>query len=299
MSKSANNSILFNPGVARVARAQFPNDVLTDDILAQMEGGKRRMADGRISFDDTPFNLALVKQTYPDIQIELPSKLIYPPLVKTTETEYPYTLVNKPAPFKTQIECLQKCKDFPAFLVAHDPGTGKTRIGIDKAGRHFARGEITGVLIITLKGIHRQWISQIPIYLGLSHGKQIAYQAFAWDGKKDPFTHAYRQGTMDWFAVTFGALGSNDGINAINNFTERHKHKLMIIVDESHCIKSFNSQRTEACYNLSFRACVRLALSGTPITKSIEDEWCQSLFLDERIFGYRYQSSFRAAYCEV
>jgi SNF2 family DNA or RNA helicase len=52
-----------------------------------------------------------------------------------------------------------------------------------------------------------------------------------------------------------------------------------VILDESHRIKERGSQQTQAALSLAANATYRLALTGTPVTKSPEDIWTQMHFI--------------------
>ena len=67
----------------------------------------------------------------------------------------------------------------------------------------------------------------------------------------------------------------------------------MIVVDESQQIKSGTAQRTKAAWSLGEMATYRRILSGTPIAKNVADLFSQFKFLDDRILGHKYFTSFR------
>lgn len=52
-----------------------------------------------------------------------------------------------------------------------------------------------------------------------------------------------------------------------------------LVLDESHRIKERSSQQTQAALSLATQARYRLALTGTPVTKSPEDIWTQLHFI--------------------
>lgn len=71
----------------------------------------------------------------------------------------------------------------------------------------------------------------------------------------------------------------------------------MMVVDESHNIKSWGADRTKAAIKLGHFATYRRIATGTPIAKNIIDSWTQFMFLDRKILGHDYLTSFRARYC--
>lgn len=62
----------------------------------------------------------------------------------------------------------------------------------------------------------------------------------------------------------------------------------IVILDEIHRIKGYNSKISRFAEKLGRRAIYRMGLTGTPMPHSPLDLWSQYRFLDVRIFGYRY-----------
>lgn len=56
-----------------------------------------------------------------------------------------------------------------------------------------------------------------------------------------------------------------------------------VILDESTLIKNPSSKRSKAIHKVGYKARFRLALSGTPITNSVEDIWSQMHFVDQSL----------------
>ena len=287
----------------RVARVRFNAPASqVDDILSQIEGGKRRMSDGRISIDDSPSNLELIRQHFPQAEVERTS-LGYPPIKRWSSDPLPqFTYSPRTRSMAHQKACQAIMLDRPCFLISMEQGLGKTKTAIDKMARHFTRQEISGVAIITFKGVHYQWAAdEIPKHLGFrldgNRRIPIRHVASAWDGKYE-FNHPKSLNVLEFLCLTFSSVITNKGVDTIEAFMERHAGHFGCIVDESQAIKTAASQRTEACIEIGRRASVRLALSGTPISKSVEDAWSQTMFLDEAIFGHRYVSTFRTTFRE-
>jgi hypothetical protein len=60
---------------------------------------------------------------------------------------------------------------------------------------------------------------------------------------------------------------------------------VLVICDESHCIKTRGAARSRTVRHLGRFAKYRLALSGTPIANGLQDAWAQYDFIDPEIFG--------------
>ncbi len=281
-----------------------PFGPIADMALTQMEGFKKRLKSGKLMFWPSMHNLAIMNNSLPNSRIDLPQK-------RATEETKDVRLgkyLSRPDP-----PAMTHQKDGFIDAVKHEhhalfmeQGTGKSRTAIDIAGWRFARGEITGVLIVTFKGLHEQWTAQqIPTHLGnIQIGdniRAIPYATAAWVGKPVEWA-AKHAGRLEFFATTFSAVTARSGDNlgeiTAHDFADRHRGKLLMIVDESQAIKQYDTERTESCIRLGDKARFKLVLSGTPIAKSIEDEWSQLSFLSKDIFGYQYVSTFRAEYAD-
>jgi hypothetical protein len=69
------------------------------------------------------------------------------------------------------------------------------------------------------------------------------------------------------------------------------------LVHNSHDFKTQSSDRTRSLYELGELASYRRIATGTPITKNIVDAWAQFNFLDWRILGHKYLTSFMVRHC--
>jgi len=69
-----------------------------------------------------------------------------------------------------------------------------------------------------------------------------------------------------------------------------------MVVDESHCIKGHDSQRTEVALELSNKAARRIAMSGTPSMGDPRDLWPQMRFLSPALMPEEFWQ-FKKKYC--
>ena len=180
-----------------------------------------------------------------------------------------------------------------AFALFMDKGTGKTKTAIDKAGELFISGEITGVLVVSLKSLHRQWsVVQIPKHLGCE------FVADYWQNKPMSEAIMHPSNKLAWLSTYIQALLVDRHFEMCCRFIEQHNGKVLMIVDESsHSIKNRSSQQSQRASQLGQRCKYRAILSGDPRPKSPLDIWSQFMFLDERIIGFRYKTAFMNRYC--
>jgi len=197
-----------------------------------------------------------------------------------------------PAPKLKLLPRTPDCVPAKVFAIFGDMGTGKTRILIDMAATLWCAGEIDAMLVISPKGVHEQWVSeQLPIHMSES----VAWFAQAIDNKRK---------ILDWPAEKLAIISVNidyprtkNGFENCEQFIKRFNGRVMIVVDESHKIKTFTALRTEAIIALGRLCKFRRIATGTPISKNLVDAFSQFYFLDPRIFGQNYLATFRSEYC--
>lgn len=193
--------------------------------------------------------------------------------------------------FNHQKAALSISADRSSFAYLLEMGLGKTAIAIANAGYLYLKKEISAVLVIAPKGVHRQWTdSEIPLHID----KRIKFKTFTWGDKFDKISNG---GSLIFLSMNVDAIRTPRGFEVAHQFLETYKNKALMIVDESHLIKNGSTDRTRAAWKLGKLAKYRRILTGTPIAKSIIDAWSQFMFLDDRILGHKYMTSFRARYC--
>jgi len=260
-------------------------------ILPRLEGRRSWLKSGGLSFEATAHNLEIFTGQYPEANIGIQTE----PAVEWGE-DVPATLAPyspKTQPYDHQAEALAKMRGVPAFALFMEQGTGKTKVAIDRAGELWASGKITGVLVVSRKGVHRQWIeSEVPTHFGGNVNGEF------WPLKSLP--DSLRPGAdLKWFSINFDGVKTPKGKAAAMEFLQWHHGKVMIVADETQEIKNARSARHTAMEELK-RASgspYRLALTGTPIAKDLTDEWAQLKWLNEDIIGVRYITAFRNEYC--
>ena len=97
--------------------------------------------------------------------------------------------------------------------------------------------------------------------------------------------------------MNIDAIRTKKGFDTAMAFLKEHAGKNMMVIDESHNIKSGTAERTKAAWKLGDVSTYKRILTGTPISKNASDMWSQFKFLDDRIFGHKYFISFRNHFC--
>lgn len=214
----------------------------------------------------------------------------------------------KVAPLPFQLEIFAAARHMPVFALAPvATGTGKTKLGLDIAADKFMRGEIDCVAIIAPNGVQRQWINRaLPEHMTSA----VRVYAAVWKaGLKKPLPvevttpampnipREYRALRIAAFNVEAFSTESGKAFMAARAFMA--SGRCMLIMDESSRIKSFKAIRTKTIDKLRQYSAVRCTMSGTPITRGLEDLWSQYQFLDPTIIGMASFWAFRGRYCTL
>jgi superfamily II DNA or RNA helicase len=176
-------------------------------------------------------------------------------------------------------------------------GTGKTKMALDIAADKYLRDEIDGMVVIAPNGVHLQWVNvAIPEHLSDS----VPRVAAAWNGRKVPDNVMRAAGGRRYlrvFAINVDAFSraQSEGVKATRKLLQ--SGRFMFIIDESTRVKNAKAERTKTILRLREWAAVRMILTGTPVTKGLEDFFTQYQFLDPNIIGLTNFYAFRNRYC--
>lgn len=194
---------------------------------------------------------------------------------------------------KHQRDTLSLSWNREAYAHFHEMGLGKTAINIAEAGILNFKKRVSGFLVLSPKGVHRQWIEeQVPRHIS----DQITWSGIIWNGKMPEPKEMNKKGLVI-FSMNIDAIRTEKGFAAAEAFLLLHRGRSLMTIDESDAIKAWNAQRTKAAWELGELATFRRIMTGTPISKNIIDAWSQFKFLDIRILGHKYMTSFRSQYC--
>lgn len=265
----------------------------------------------------TPANLLYVFEKYKEAIWNDPLQLLMTArahrfvdtLHRTEPTDYDTYWPFKVKPKDYQLKVFAVARTLPYIALAPvAPGTGKTKMALDIAADKFMRGEIDCVAVVAApRGVHRQWVKRaIP-----EHGTDaIKWSAAFWKPTaKTPDAIMKPNGRRRLRVLTFNveafSTSSGKAANALAAFMA--SGRCLLIEDESSRIKTPNAKRTLAFIGETKRgkrikglaeyAVSRMILTGTPITKGLEDLWAQYEFLDPGIIGMSNYYAFRARYC--
>ena len=260
-------------------------------LVPRLEGRRKWLKGGGLSLEATQHNIDILKSGVADLEI---SRVDQPDWLEDSDlsssvVKAPYKQKTKPYPHQIRaLAAAEKQKHFALFM---EQGTGKTKVAIDRAGGLWCNNQITGVLVVAPKGVHRQWVdSQLPAHCGTE------YTAHHWPLKELP-DDLVPGDDLKWLTINVDGMKTPKGKAMCLSFINHHQGRVLMIVDESHLIKNSQSQRWKAANALGRCCSNRMILTGTPIAKDLTEEWAQLKWLDENILGIRYMNAFRNEYC--
>lgn len=186
--------------------------------------------------------------------------------------------------FAHQTAIYEIAKDRRYYALLMEQGTGKTRIAIKLAEHHFAKGRIQACMVITTKGLVRNWSDiELPLHASTPYYYQV------WPNKV--VHHTYEDKLYYWF-VNIDALLTDGYAKRIKEFMEIYPN-FMCIIDESTVIKTPSAKRTRRAWRVGQLATTRLIMTGLPTPHSPLDLYAQCKFLDPRALGFKDFNEFK------
>ena len=282
------------------ARATGQLDTMSIRVISALSGRKVWASSKSVSFESSAGNLRTIRETLKD-RVEWVDKSGELALIDEMETfaRQDQKAEKAKSKWKPKMKLRahqQKCIDISwkrkAYAVLFDMGLGKTALLIANCGMLFAEGEIDGVLVLAPKGVDRQWHEE---EIKKHADPAFKVNSFMWNGKAFDKSKI-KKGQLNFYLMNIDAIRGKGGAAAAD-FAKSMNGRCMMIIDESHAIKGHGTQRTKAAIELGKLFSHRRIATGTPLSKNVMDFFSQFKFLDERILGQRYASSYRSRYC--
>jgi SNF2 family DNA or RNA helicase len=257
--------------------------------------GRKTFKGEHLSFEATGSNLEKWKERFPNSKIIDESSLSV-----FEEQDRPNDrpeFVFKTKPYAHQVRAFEKLKDLTNASLLMQMGTGKSKSLSDLIGYKWSKGQIDAAIILSPKGVHNQWVEeQLPTHMA------VPYVGWAWEkGKKAEAELATVRQSSDLQVLTFNidAIKTDSAFNLIVQFIRQHNGRVFMAIDEAHLCKNPSALRTKKAYQLGSMCDFRAILTGSPIVKNIADIFGEYRFLDGRIIGAKYFTTFRNEYCET
>jgi len=198
-------------------------------------------------------------------------------------------------PYDHQREWFGIIKDMPYFSLEWEMGLGKSKTILDVCQWAYSKGELDGLLVVTLKDVHRKWVEkEVPTHLP----KGMADAAFWNTGRVDAGmwtgpnarnrTSIVESDKFSVATINFESVHRAKGLKFCERFLR--SRNAAIVVDESQYMKTPSAAVTKALLNkLKKLAKRRFITTGTMSTGSTLDPWAQYSFLDSNIVAPYYK----------
>jgi SNF2 family DNA or RNA helicase len=197
----------------------------------------------------------------------------------------------KTQPYRHQLEALVSSAKLPAFALFMEMGTGKSWIAIQNIAYLWTKRLISQAVVVAPNGVHVQWArEQIPEHMPLS----VPYKTYVW---KQRFEAAIDQHDPSMLQILCCNVEAFSTVRSAERLAAHIREDSILVVDESSRIKSPDARRTQLLTQIAHQVKFRRILTGTPITRQLDDLWAQFYFLDPKILGLQSQHAFRAHYC--
>lgn len=170
--------------------------------------------------------------------------------------------------FAYQLEATEYVRSLPYSAIFFEQGLGKTKIAIDLTIDWLSDSTVDSVIIVTKKGLVKNWIDEFEIHSFLrprviSSDRASNHRAFF--------------STSRVYIANFEAIALEE--DRIIIFS--HQRRLAIILDESQKIKNADSKLTKSFFRLSPCFLKKVIMTGTPMANRPFDIWSQIYFLDQ------------------
>jgi SNF2 family DNA or RNA helicase len=195
-----------------------------------------------------------------------------------------YTYKTKP--YSHQKKALKKIFDLDGEAgLFMEMGTGKTKVAIDWASICFYNYDLRRVLVVAPLSVLGVWKREIRKHSPVPSRVAILTGNTARKVKVLQYLRKHKNTRgIDWVIINYESIWRESGRTSVEAQIKLWKPNL-VIADESHRIKSASSRQSRSMARIGSSSPMRLALTGTPITKSPLDLFGQFRFLNSSIFG--------------
>lgn len=211
-----------------------------------------------------------------------------------TLESFPY----KTKPYKHQDDGLKETAERECVALLMEMGTGKSKVSMDTAAYLWAKGKIEVMLVVAPSGVNEKWII-----------KEVEDHLPDWVPRKAAFTNTTTLlATLDKLfdepdfegliilSVNTELFSSSKQLDLLNKTLAGYD--VLVVVDESTRFKNTDSNRWESLRDVTLNARYVRLLTGSPVTRHVDDLYGQFKLMMENIAGERTLTGFRARFCE-
>lgn len=286
----------------------------TFTILKEIPG-RKRWQDRNCIFQPSGINLVYIMENFPDAkwigeakqtrdayillkqeednQIENKLALVVPKSKKKDGYVY------ETNPLDHQRRSFLLARDQKVWAHLHDQGTGKTKIAIDTTAYLYEKGEIDTLIVVAKNGVHVNWVlREIPKHLP-RRIKPSFCDYYSTDNPPSRYREQLKVAqtpSKKLRIITFNVegFGSEKACELIEAFL--FSGTAIFIVDDG-SIGNYAAKRVKYLISIREQAEYRRFMTGTPITKGVENLYSQFNFLDPLILGHGTWTSFKNEFC--
>lgn len=207
----------------------------------------------------------------------------------------------KTKPYDHQRKAFLLSRDRDAFALLMEQRTGKTKVIIDNAAYLWKLGKVHTLIIVTVNGVHRNWVdNEIPKHMpDWCPYKAYFHRSAHTKAQKNLFEEILSPSkNLKIFSFYFEAFSAGS-ITEMFQAVLGSGSGVMLAIDESTRIKTRTSTRSKFLIKHGAKADYRRILTGSPIVKDPTDVFAQFLFLDPDILGYDTLTTFKQHFCIV
>jgi Mesyanzhinovviridae DNA helicase len=201
----------------------------------------------------------------------------------------------KTVPFVHQRKAFTETANLPAYGLLWSPGVGKSKPLIDTAAYLFQQGKISAVIVVAPNGVHRNWVTdELPSHMPLdvmARTKTLIWKASTFKTQKfqSKLKDMMRHDGLAFLVVAYESCITDNFKKWIKRFVD--ERPTLMILDESHRIKTANSKVKTSLIALGNRVPYRRIATGTPLERAF-DLYPQLRFLDSDFWKNRGLSTY-------
>ena len=167
-----------------------------------------------------------------------------------------------------QLNAVESVRSLEYAALFHEQGLGKTKIGLDLALNWISTKILDTVIIITKKGLVKNWEKETNSHTNLSYA--------VLDGNRVQNSYKFNK-PYRLYITHYEAISTN-----LEKFSLLLKtRKIGAILDEAHHMKNPEGRVAQALYALAPGLKRRVIMTGTPVANRPYDIWSPIFFLDQ------------------
>lgn len=213
-------------------------------------------------------------------------------VTKTGDRPFPLWYNHKTLPFPDQHNAIHKAYKNDVWALYMRMGSGKSKAAIDLATAAFFERKIDAAIVICPNAVKPVWLASDGQITTHSPCPTLKVDM---DAGFEAHLVPVSQQRLTWIVVGVESFSQGKTFDRLLPFITTHK--CAVIVDESDTIKNAQAIRTKKVIELGKPAAMRGVMTGTPITKLVNDLYSQFEFLDPDIIGTGDYYAFRNRYC--